>query len=135
MCPDIMENVTGYLPAHTPGVLPEYTRYRITGEEYPGMVPSPGGKTPGIVYLDVSKEGLARLDQFEGDLYQRETVDILLPDGRSIEADTYVVKPEHHACLKSEAWDFETFLKEGKPAFTCSYGGYDALAQKDEPPC
>ena len=130
MCPDIMENVTGYLPAGVPATLPGYGRYRIVGEEYPGMVPSPGGETPGVVYLDVSKEGLARLDQFEGDLYQREKVEILLQDGRRIEADTYVVKPEHHACLKSEAWDFEAFLKEGKAAFTRSYEGYDAIAQK-----
>jgi len=132
MCADIMGEVAGYLPSQEPGLLAGYTRYRIRGEEYPGMIPSEGGRTEGVVYLDVSRAALARLDDFEGELYERQPVGIVLKTGETLEAEAYVVKPEYRSRLEPEEWSFEAFIKNGKRAFTQSYEGYHMIAPKGE---
>jgi len=129
MCEDIMEEVTGCRHAAEPGVLKGFWRCTVKGEHYPGIIPREEREVPGIVYRDVSQKAWRRLDEFEGDLYERRKVQIMLPDGENLWAETYVIRPEFASRLEPVDWDFERFLKNGKSQFRRFYRGYGAIGE------
>jgi gamma-glutamylcyclotransferase (GGCT)/AIG2-like uncharacterized protein YtfP len=127
MCADIMARVAGS-PAHAePATLHGYARHPVRGEEYPGMVPAPRGTVSGVLYRALPDAAWARLDAFEGDRYARRQVSVILADGRSKAAWTYVFKPEHAHLLATGEWDFAAFLGQGKARFEALYLGFDKL--------
>jgi hypothetical protein len=127
MCGDIMEEVTGDRHPAEPGVLKGFRRCVVRGELYPGIIPQEGFEVPGIVYRNLSPDAWRRLDAFEGALYERKDLEIVLPDGGSLRAGTYVVKPEFASRLAPVDWNFEAFLENGKALFRRSYGGYGGI--------
>lgn len=127
MCEEIMEEVAGARLQSESGLLKGFRRYVVRGELYPGIVPLKGSEVPGIVYRGLSPEAWRRLDEFEGELYERRAVEILLPDGKSLRAGTYVVKPEFITRLEPVDWKFEKFLEKGKALFRKNYKGYGEI--------
>lgn len=127
MSADIMDAVCGVRAAASPARLDGFARHPVIGQEYPGMVPSPGGGVEGVLYLDLPDAAWLRLDAFEGDEYARETVEVALADGRRLAAWTYVFKPELAARLGAGEWDFGRFLATGKARFTAQFMGFDQL--------
>jgi len=120
MCQDIMLEVTGYRllspdsnfepPFYhselvsepsggtVRGILKGYSRRSVRGEVYPAIVPNEKGMVEGILYKDIPPEAWDRLDEFEGEMYSRQSVQIILPDETIVLAETYVIRPEyiHH---------------------------------------
>lgn len=127
MCEDIMEEVAGCNHSAHPGLLKGFWRCSVRGELYPGIIPREDYNVPGIVYRDVSSDEWRRLDDFEGELYERRKVQIMLPDGGTLWAGTYVVKPEFISRLAPVDWHFEDFLENGKSLFRKSYKGYEGI--------
>lgn len=129
-----MHRVAACLPAHAPAALINYRRCRVAGEEYPGMVPAPGGLVPGLVYFDVPAEAWTRLDAFEGEMYQRCTVLLtsadVCGDEISLEAETYVVRPEFVHRLLPVEWSLAEFLQSGRQQFEAGYAGFEQLLPK-----
>lgn len=117
MCEDIFTAVTGLTLSPLPAQLAGYTRHPVIGTDYPGIRPAEGESVSGMLYLDVPHDGLARLDQFEGDEYLRECVQVRLSDGRIESAWVYVFHPDQRERLAAGDWDFERFLAEGKARF------------------
>ena len=70
--------------------LADHARYAVADADYPGMVPSDGGRVDGVLYLDVDDADLARLDHFEGDDYRRAQVSLRCDDGTTRTGQTYV---------------------------------------------
>jgi gamma-glutamylcyclotransferase (GGCT)/AIG2-like uncharacterized protein YtfP len=130
MCEDIMAAVCGVAVAALsgrPAQLAGFARHPVLGESYPGMVPAPAQSVAGIVYLDLPATVWARLDAFEGEMYERQPVSVALGDGQILIVQTYVFRPEFAHCLAHGEWDFEAFLKEGKGHFITRYLGYTRL--------
>jgi len=130
MCADIMAAVCGENSTFENGVLAGYRRYAVRGEDYPGVLPETCAKSAevaGIVYRDVSDEGLRRLDVFEGDYYQRRSVRVQLVDGQFIAAEAYIFRPQFRGLLADWPWDFEHFLASGKARFSGAYLGFQKL--------
>ena len=90
MFDDVWSRVVQGRYASVVGSIDGYARFAIAGEDYPGMVPSGDARVTGVLYLDVDDVGVARLDQFEGDDYRRESVTVTTADGASREAQTYI---------------------------------------------
>jgi gamma-glutamylcyclotransferase (GGCT)/AIG2-like uncharacterized protein YtfP len=88
-----------------------YARYRISDRVYPAIVEAPGNEVPGVVYLGLTAEELARLDVYEGHLYERREVRVWEGAGTLL-VDTYVLRSEHRHRLSSEPWDRERFERE-----------------------
>jgi len=134
MCPDIMNDVCGSAFEGHNAQLTGYNRFSIRDEHYPGMIacerPSTDCAVQGVVYLNVTPMALKRLDEFEGEMYQRQTVEVFLADGKTITAQTYVIRPDFIDVLEDEPWSFEAFLKTGKPLFQSQYQGYRAIEAK-----
>jgi gamma-glutamylcyclotransferase (GGCT)/AIG2-like uncharacterized protein YtfP len=127
MCEDIMLAVTGRRLGSLRGFLRDYQRRTVKGEVYPGLIPGRGGIVEGIVYRDLRDADWALLDTFEGEMYQRQIVHVNLEDRTSIEAHTYVVRPEFVHRLEASEWDFAKFRQCGKGTFEKQYAGFNAL--------
>jgi gamma-glutamylcyclotransferase (GGCT)/AIG2-like uncharacterized protein YtfP len=127
MCDEIMEEVAGCRLSYTAGTLKYYSRRSVRGEHYPAIFRNEKGEVDGIVYLDVPDGAWQRLDRFEGEMYARQTVQIQLPNGMMLSADTYVVQPAFLDTLEEVDWDFESFLRHGKESFQKHYKGYQSM--------
>jgi gamma-glutamylcyclotransferase (GGCT)/AIG2-like uncharacterized protein YtfP len=132
--PEVWQAVVGRPFATIAGRVSGFALYRVRDAVFPGMVATTTGETvPGVVYLDVDQEALARLDQFEDEIYRRETVPVTCDDGHLREADTYVVPPEHRPALTEEPWTCEAFAQSGDLGrFMLRYRGFARLRGDQE---
>jgi gamma-glutamylcyclotransferase (GGCT)/AIG2-like uncharacterized protein YtfP len=124
---DIMRTVAGTVPRRQRGTARGYRRLAVKNEHYPGLIAEQGSEVEGLVYLDITEESWARLDRFEGEMYTRGTVEVLLEGGDTLQAYAYLVKPEYVGRLEKRDWDFAGFLENGKGAFVGSYSGYNDI--------
>jgi len=54
-------------PAAVPGLGAQgYARFRVRGEQYPAILPQPGGSVEGMLLRGLTPAQLARLDEYEG---------------------------------------------------------------------
>ena len=124
MIPAVMHTVTARHFRSQKSILRGYARFTIKGASYPGISPVTDAATEGIIYFDVDKPSLARLDIFEGDLYQRTPIQAETQGGKMLNAETYVIKPEHRDYLSLQKWDVEEFVQNSLEAFLNTYQGF-----------
>ena len=127
-----------------PAVLHGYRRQRVSGADFPAIVPKPSTTVRGVFITGLADRDVACLDQFEGPMYKRrkvkvkllkrvmleETVDDSdLPriEGEEVEAETYVWNFREQA-LQDQEWDFEDFKERKMQAWT---RGPDFSAEQD----
>lgn len=127
MSEEIMLAVSGIKKRGLPAVLERYGRYAIKGERYPAIRPENEESVEGLLFLEIPDPAWRRLDQFEGDMYARKPVDVLLEDGKTASAETYVIQPQFYPCLCTAGWCFDQFLRHHKAGFIREYRGYEAL--------
>lgn len=124
MFPAVMKAVTAReFPARRARVK-NYCRFKAKGESYPGLTPLEGAVTEGVLYVDVDALSVKRLDDFEGELYQRTEISADTLDGESLIAQTYLIKPQCRDRLSSEPWDPERFEKADLLEFMTTYRGF-----------
>lgn len=124
-----MTSVSGITPTprHINGVLNNYFRARVKNEVYPGIYPRITYQVSGILYFDIPPAAIIRLDQFEGETYFRQEVEVTSEDRNSHQAVTYVVKPQYISELLDVEWKYEIFLQHGKKCFVNTYDGFDKI--------
>ena len=127
MCPDIMQMVAGELLVPVSAVLSGYARYSIVNEDYPGLMPGLESEVQGQLYLNLSGRAWSRLDAFEGEMYERRSVRVILDSHDILEAQTYVIRPRYYDCLSEDAWSFEHFLQHTKHKFLRQYAGFELI--------
>jgi gamma-glutamylcyclotransferase (GGCT)/AIG2-like uncharacterized protein YtfP len=127
MCEDIMREISGLRLFHETGILEGYSRWSVKGEVYPALVPDEKGRVEGMVYRDIPESAWDRLDRFEGEMYERQLVQIELTSGKTLFAGTYVARPVFLDQLDKSGWDFPNFLRNGKADFQEHYKGFKLL--------
>lgn len=131
MFPSVMEAVTGReFPARKARVK-DYARFKVKGESYPGLTPLKGAGTEGVLYMGVDVLSVSRLDDFEGEIYERSEISAEPLDGESLIAHTYVIKAECRDRLSSDPWDPEHFEKADLREFMASYQGFSRTDRSD----
>jgi gamma-glutamylcyclotransferase (GGCT)/AIG2-like uncharacterized protein YtfP len=110
--PDVMEAVTGVAFASEPATLDGFARRRVFGAVYPGVRAEAGATLDGVLYRGVDERSLARLDRFEGALYERRLLAVRVARGDRWDAWVYVVPDALAHRLANEAWDPERFRRE-----------------------
>ena len=118
---DVFEAVTGVRLQSQPATLREFGRYRVAGASYPAIVPEAGASTTGAIILDVDLATIAALDRFEGDMYERCRVQVMLPAGGRVDAETYVFVESARRHLTGDPWKPEEF----GPAARAALAGTD----------
>lgn len=115
--PEVMRAVTGADAPGQPAVLRGYARYRLRHLPYPGLRLEDGAETHGMLYTFMDARALARLDGFEDDFYQRETLTVFPASGSAVDAEVYVIPPRHYSLLERRPWDLEEFRRMDLPGF------------------
>lgn len=129
MCPQIMERVCGLHAISRSATLHHFRRSRLHHLDYPGIFTHKNASVPGLLYLDLPTPALRRLDDFEGDQYVRQEVDVELDDGHYLSAMTFVLQPHCQTLVTGEEWDFAAFLHSAKDRFLNTYIGFDKLPE------
>jgi gamma-glutamylcyclotransferase (GGCT)/AIG2-like uncharacterized protein YtfP len=110
MVPAVMEAVTGRRFPERAAVLRGFARHRLRGRLYPAVVEAAGAVLEGRLYEGIDAATLARLDRFEGRLYQRRRVTVEPAPGVTAPADLYVLADSRRAELLAEPWDAAAFV-------------------------
>jgi len=113
--------VKGDYPA-TKGVLLNYARRCVKAEDYP-VIFKANENVKGVVYYDVNDEDMKTLDDFEGEFYERITVDIRTHTD-TIQAEVYVLKEVYFSIIDDKPWSEDTFAIEGIKRFLANYKGF-----------
>ena len=129
MFPEIWEIVVGREFETIEGTVSGYSVYRVRRGTYPGMIATASeNSVTGLVYLDVDRESIARLDRFEGRFYERRMLQVICADGQQRAADAYVVPGRNGLGLTSETWTAEGFVAGGGIVnFTRRFQGFSRL--------
>jgi len=115
--PLVMKVVTGQAYEGKEAILHHWARYRVRGSEYPGITPQADAVVSGKLYWGLEEQALEKLDGFEGDKYERVTVQVTMADGTVEEADVYAIRDDCRKMLSDDPWDFDRFLQNGLEKF------------------
>ena len=95
-----------------------FQRRGVEGKSYPCLIPgSQEDVVTGLLYFHINAADLARVDIFEGDLYDRQTVTCGDVDDQCYGAEAYVLKTRHRSVVTSTEWDETWFATEGLAQF------------------
>ena len=106
------------LHTFTPAILHGYCRHRVQAADYPGIIAEEGHSVRGVYATGLTSANMAKLDNFEGDEYERvkTKVKLLKKEGdkevEGEEKDVIVYVFKHADALEKKEWDFEEFRKE-----------------------
>jgi gamma-glutamylcyclotransferase (GGCT)/AIG2-like uncharacterized protein YtfP len=133
MLPEIWSAVVGRAFATVGGALRGYANYRVRDAVFPGIAATTSDSVVrGVVHLDVDRESLVRLDQFEDAYYRRLSLPISCDDGELREAEAYVIPEEQRGLLTDEFWSVDSFAARGDlERFFALYGGFGRLRSRD----
>jgi hypothetical protein len=131
MFPAVMKAVTGREFPSRKARVKKYARFKVEGESYPGLTPSVGAVTDGILYLNVDPLSVKRLDDFEGEMYERVEIQADGLDGESFPAHAYIIRAQYRDRLSSSKWDPARFEAENLREFMASYQGFDRTDRSD----
>jgi gamma-glutamylcyclotransferase (GGCT)/AIG2-like uncharacterized protein YtfP len=112
----IIEQIVGRPVAGVPARLEGYARFRVSGRVYPAIVQAAGSEVCGVLYAGLEAAELARLDAYEGDLYERREVSVWAGPVAH-RALTYVLRPGFQHELSHEPWDLAVFLRDHLQAY------------------
>lgn len=128
MFPEVWRIVVGREFLTVEGEVDGFSIFRVRDAPYPGIIANSGSVVRGLVYIDVDPASIARLDKFEGDFYQRQTLLIECSDGQRRAADAYVVPARNRHVLTADSWTAESFVASGGLAeFIERYQGFSWL--------
>lgn len=111
--------------ASVAAVLEGFVREGVRRQRYPGIRREPGASTQGRLYLNVDEHEITRLDAFEGDAYQRESVQVSVAtrDGRHLALPAEVYRFVDTAELDGAPWDPERFARDSAAGFHHDHAG------------
>lgn len=106
--PEVWALVAGRRHTSEPALLEGYKRRALHGVSYPGIFPAPNEQVEGTLWHGIEPEQMLRLDDFEGDLYRRISVEVRVGEAPAV-ADVYVIRPSHESLMSPEPWDEARF--------------------------
>jgi len=111
LVPSVMQAVTGQTIEYDKAILHRYARYKIKGHVFPGIIETENQSVEGILYKDVDKVILQRLNVFESYIYYQKEVMVNLANHKHVPAYAYVIAPEFEDRLTGQAWELEEFTQ------------------------
>ena len=99
-----------------------YKRCALKDKAYPGLIREEGATTNGLIYFDVSNFDIVKLDVFEGQEYERITIDTIYND-QEIALETFLFVGESKYVL-DEDWDLDHFVDNDTQNFKDDFLGW-----------
>jgi gamma-glutamylcyclotransferase (GGCT)/AIG2-like uncharacterized protein YtfP len=131
--PEVMEAVTGRRFPGREAVLRGFARHRLRRRPYPAAVEAEGAELGGRLYEGIDAATLARLDRFEGALYERRRVRAEPKGGGGVEAELYVLAARHRSELLPEAWERDAFVARHLAAWLARCAAFRAAEEARDP--
>lgn len=100
-----------------------FQRWCVRGEQYPGLWAAAGGHVSGRLYYDLDPADMSRLDAFEGDYYQRQSLSCEVGT-ETINAEVYLFKSRYRHLLSDQEWQPDAFERHGLQPFIQRYRGF-----------
>jgi gamma-glutamylcyclotransferase (GGCT)/AIG2-like uncharacterized protein YtfP len=101
--------------------LPKVSRRLIFLDTYPLLIPDADSiGIVGKIYCGLSDTDLARLDWFEGEIYQRIEVDVRI-EHQWVRCQTYISKIEFRLLALQDSWRGDIFKQVQLPIFLARY--------------
>jgi gamma-glutamylcyclotransferase (GGCT)/AIG2-like uncharacterized protein YtfP len=107
----VIEKVVGRRFEAREALLTGHARYLLARHPYPAVIEDLAGSVVGTVYFDVEAPAFARLDAYEGNLYERRELPVRVGSA-VMQAQCYVLRGEFHALLSSSPWDRQQFERQ-----------------------
>ena len=116
------------LSRRKPGTILGFERHRIHHCDYPALIRSNDtcAQVDGYIIFPATLSEWMKLDDFEGDSYERTPVIVRILDGSELDAFTYLWKGEADA-LADEDWSFEYFETERLETWLELFGGMELI--------
>jgi gamma-glutamylcyclotransferase (GGCT)/AIG2-like uncharacterized protein YtfP len=108
--PEILVQLIGRSLPAVPAVLAGYRCFRVREKPYPAIIAQPGASVSGLLHAGVSEADLALLDQYEGEFYERQLVELQTGAG-AVPGFAYVLRTAHREQLGGEEWDLAAFQR------------------------
>lgn len=90
--------------------LPGYVVRKVRDDVYPVLVDAEAGsEANGVVYFNVDGRAVARLDAYEGGIYQRRQVVVEATECGPLVCQAYVLKHRHRGLATATPWDADHF--------------------------
>jgi gamma-glutamylcyclotransferase (GGCT)/AIG2-like uncharacterized protein YtfP len=130
--PEVLRAVAGRALPSRVATLPGFARWRLIGEIFPAVVAAAEqDRVSGVLYVGLDSDEWRRLDEFEGELYERRavTVGVVGAESTSVApvagasfaatrpAFTYVLRDGWRHRLAAAPWDPEAFARDHLDAF------------------
>jgi len=109
---EIFQRVSGIVRTGEPATLYNYQRFSFNDKVFPGIVPQAGQSVEGLLYRKLTDSAMLRLDHYEGDWYQRVSVDVETASEQTTGAVTYIVAPAHQFRLSKSSWSYDNFVND-----------------------
>jgi gamma-glutamylcyclotransferase (GGCT)/AIG2-like uncharacterized protein YtfP len=109
MLPEVMEIVGGAGLRGEPARIAGFRCRALRGTVYPGLLPEQGVVTPGVLWRGLDERALARVDRFEGELYERRSALAEREGEAACEAWVYVLRPAGQGLVLDAPWDEADF--------------------------
>ena len=127
MMPDIFGRIVNATYARDPALLFGFERRKVKDDVYPALVPGTNDhRVEGQIIRDLNAVDLARLDLFEGVMYERNPVTVYTGMGFETKAaaETYICRPQFMFMISEECWTLVQFTKMGKKEFLSDFSGW-----------
>ncbi len=106
-----MQSVSGRNFNPVAATLTGYQCLKFKGKTYPGIIKNGACSITGMLYNELDKQTLEKLDHFESILYERCLLDVQV-GGKFERAFVYIVKDGYRNLLSKEEWDVEEFKRK-----------------------
>ena len=122
MNPSVWKLVVGKEYTHIQYTLCNYAARKLKNRAYPGLIHVENSNTSGIIYKNIDEKDIVKLDEFEGQEYQR--IELFEMDGIKVHTYLYTSTLEN---LLLEEWDYTHFIENEFEDFISVFGGWDRI--------
>lgn len=134
MFPEVWQAVVGRPFETIEGTARGFAIYRVANAVFPGIVASDERDlVRGVIYLDVDHASFTRLDLFEDNFYERQSLWVECADGHRRAAEAYVVPSRNRQVLTDEPWQRTAFVSSGGlEQFQRGFQGFHRVGRADQ---
>lgn len=107
------QNHSAILSLRQPAILKNYRRVPVKHGDYPAVIKSSiSDQVDGFLVIPTSASQWKKMDDFEGEIYRRECVEVYLTQSNTtVAANVYVWADELEKLEENKEWDFSYFEK------------------------
>ena len=115
--PEVWRIVAGRSFVAINALLKGYACLNIRGHKNPGLFVLTSAVCDGFLYRNIDSETMTSVDNFYGEMHQRQNVKVIIEDGDTLMAVAHVIKFSYLGMVKKQPWNAEQFRQNQMKKF------------------